>query len=133
MNSRIRRHAGRLELLECRVLLSLTFHHHEPRGGGPDAAAAAGGGPEIRLDLVALHEFGHSLGLGHDENAAVSIMDPYYNGSYDPATMFVPGRDPYLASSSVPSSTRCGPSTRTSPRAGGKPSSTRSPVTGRST
>ena len=50
-----------------------------PKGkGGPSAPSA----PAIRLDLVALHEFGHSLGLDHTSDAS-SIMYAYYNANYD--------------------------------------------------
>lgn len=38
----------------------------------------------IELDIVALHEFGHSLGLAHyADTAANSIMEAYYNASYN--------------------------------------------------
>jgi hypothetical protein len=33
----------------------------------------------IDIGIVALHEIGHSLGLNHENTAAVAVMDPYYN------------------------------------------------------
>lgn len=38
----------------------------------------------IELDIVALHEFGHSLGLAHyADTPANSIMEAYYNANYN--------------------------------------------------
>jgi hypothetical protein len=46
------------------------------------AARSSPAAPPIRLDVVALHEFGHALGLDHDATSAASIMDPYYDANY---------------------------------------------------
>lgn len=68
---------GAFESLEGRTMLSVTTGPLEAKGGKPAPA-----GPAIRMDLVVLHELGHSLGLEHTDNVG-SIMDPYYNANYD--------------------------------------------------
>src|SRR4051812_38674276 len=66
-----------VEVLESRLFLSATVAQAK---GGPAAVA----GPVIRLDIVALHELGHALGLPHnDAEAPGSIMNAYYNPNYD--------------------------------------------------
>jgi hypothetical protein len=66
-----------IEVLESRLFLSVSVANAK---GGPAAVA----GPAIRLDLVALHEFGHALGLDHNDGTAPgSIMNAYYNANYD--------------------------------------------------
>src|SRR5262249_40587561 len=86
----------RVEELEPRRVLSALIpvdHDHgqpaaasdEPGWDGLEVAAAHGAGPAIRLDIVALHEFGHSLGLDHFSNPN-SIMYAFYNPNYNLAT-----------------------------------------------
>ena len=79
-----------LESLEGRTMFCLLGHDGLEYGGADGGRGDAKGGkpapagPEIRLDLVALHEFGHSLGLDHNDDPK-SIMYAYYNANYDKA------------------------------------------------
>ena len=69
-----------VELLESRQVLSLLSAPGTDDGAAAVRGNAMASGSPIRLDLVALHEFGHSLGLDH--TASGSIIDPFYNPKY---------------------------------------------------
>jgi hypothetical protein len=73
-----------VEELEARIALSAAWAPDvEALGVGTLAGRAARGiRNPIRLDLVALHEVGHSLGLDHSDNLD-SILYPFYNPGYD--------------------------------------------------
>ncbi|MGE5611602.1 MAG: matrixin family metalloprotease [Bacillota bacterium] len=83
-----------LEALESRVLLSLASEADVQLAAATGEAATAA--RAIRMDVIVLHELGHTLGLDHDTSDAVSIMDPYYNDQYD-INYFLSGRDPAVA------------------------------------
>ncbi|MEM7394147.1 MAG: matrixin family metalloprotease, partial [Verrucomicrobiota bacterium] len=58
--------------------------HYDPSEGWVDFPSVAGN--EIDLRSVALHEFGHSLGLGHSE-VNTAIMAPFYQPGLDPVEL----------------------------------------------
>lgn len=55
-----------------------------PFAGRPWAIDPALGGPEFDVETIALHELGHSLGLGHFGPAPLAIMNPAPPRSAEP-------------------------------------------------
>jgi len=43
--------------------------------------ACAPGAGSFGLGIVALHEFGHAIGLGHNDTADIAVMDPFYSAA----------------------------------------------------
>lgn len=87
-------------------------------------------GADIDLYSVALHELGHALGLGHNDNPA-SVMYPYYrrvNGLRDADITEI--RKLYAAAGSTPTtpSTPTAPSTPTTPSTPVTPSTPSTPA-----